>query len=985
MESRETHEKRTLALISPRLTIHWLAVIALLCSTLTAFGQASGDQPGLDEIPATRQLAAALSDPSSRNDALLTLLATARMLQITSSPEPQQMEELEESFRDDRSWLDRLAQRYDTLPTRSSILDSAAWFVQQELGQHDIVPNSQVAPLGPEFGHLRNAVFDRSEERLAAAFLPGALFHVELMSTRLWQQVRKQAASDSALLQLLTALNEDWFEPWMAAEPPAPASSTERQDVLERSMQSMQVLMESVMLPEPPDELRVRRLKFSLLTALPEMNPAQARNATHLLRLTAAVDGLNDYRYLEFIQSLLWVVTDLLEMYGRDTNAYSPLPSVLAEFLPRLSSAMSRQFAEVDSRFNAQLAAAFDVVQDLHSGELSQQRLAGLQLELADSVSQLVLLVPDMAFYFDQPVRRRISEEIDICISLAADRDESGNSQMSRVQFDRCIRSLVDLADNTVRGAELSGDPNGPFGADQVRRELELTPWQRINYTLGYLHEQSTSNCPMPARPLPNPLEWSALATLTVWFAHQSPVYFKTPDNEKRVNDLLRQGRELLRSMSQQLDCINSSGSGVSDLISAELMRYRTALDKLIAGIREAELAFRQSRLRPGADVVLSGGISQETSYRTPGLMIAPCSSERVCEMTTELEATRALIGLFPDEYLLADQTGLGRIEICYDNMQWIDRRAEPVRPEDPNVANYHGRLSFELVGRYREGGATETIFASRIISPDEYHYLIAAATDEVLEDGCPTEWVGKQIVTSRGSGGGFTVVPDRLTYLAAARSRPSEVISANWSRGAEWRDWFVTGLGVTEIETSPQAGIRDRLAQHLRLLYQAERQAVYSRMLRPASRAGSVGVPLNDLMNDVTMYKSMVRSQMLLFYPEFMLDSEAIRAGLEGQQGLLDETLLRRFRDNNVAISRIHDSGLARWQQFLSTWKSQPEAVLRTGSVATSLAHAMARLKSLEREFFAAPTILDLPAPVAPAGVSAAEDATGGSATPGW
>ncbi len=749
--------------------------------------------------------------------------------------------------------------------------------------------------------------------------------------------------------------------------------SSDTAEILDESLQSLQALMSSVLLPEPPDELAVKRLRFSLFSAMPEMDERQNRTARHLLRMTSAIDGLHERRYLEFIQSLLWVVTDLLEMYVSDPDDWSPMPQILTEFLPRLSSSMARHFSEVDPRFNTNLAAAFDVVQDLHAGDLTGPRLGKLQQELADAVAQLVLLVPDMAFYFDQPARNPISREIDICISVAAVRDEQGMPSLSRQQFDGCIASMARLADTLVRRAELSGDLRGPFGDDQLKRELDMTPWQRINYALGYLHQRMSNACIAPGQPLPNPLEWSALATLVTWLSSQSPVYLQTPENEALILAMKQQGLELLQVMSRQVDCISGSGGGINDLVSASLQEYQSALLNLVGGIRNAELEFRESRLRAGADVALGGEVTQETSYRTTGLIIKPCDESRVCEMTQELETTRALIGQFPDEYLIADQTGLGDVEICYDNMQWINRRAERVRKEDPNVANYFGRLSFDLLGRYHEAGELTEVFGSNFVSPDEYHYLIAGNSDEVLDDGCPTEWVGNRIVTTRTNDGSINIVPNRLTYLAAARSKPSEVINSNWGRGSEWRDWFVTGIGITALEFDPDTGIRDRLGQHLQSLYLAEQQAMYSALLRPPRRTssatgnGDIATPLFDLINDVTMYKSLLRNQLILFYPEFMLDSDEIRAALEGQSGLLDASVLRRFQENNVAIGQIHDAGLDRLQRFQTAWKRQPEVVIRSGSVATSVAHALARLNALYQQHFAlpAPPILDVP-PVA-------------------
>jgi hypothetical protein len=892
---------------------------------------------------------------------MLTLIAVARMLEARRPADAGPAAALVDAFRDDRAWLDRLAARYSYLPARSTILDPATWFIQQELGQHGIYPPQDISPLGPGFASLSMQMFDRSDDRLAAALLPETLFLVEALAVPAWRQFQQRLASSEEFAKVAAELYGDWFDPWMAAEPPAPERGQRAAEPIADAIASLRNIMWSVTLPQPPDILRLKRLRFGLYQAMPAFEPDEARAAAQVLHLASAVDRLYDDRYLEFTQALLWVVTDLLDLHARDPGAGSGLPQLIADFLPRLSSVMSRQFNDVDPRFNASIAAAFDVVQELSSGELSANRLARLKAELADSVAQLVLLVPDLAFYFDQPVRRQISEEIDRCISVAAARDGEGRQMITREQFDGCLNSMVQMVDTLLRGSELSGDPSGPYGPEQLRRELNLMPWQRTNYLLGYLHEVAPATCPVPEQPLPNPIDWSVLASLLTWFAAEAPVFLQTPQNEALVARMQQHGADLISAMSRQVDCISGSGAGLNDPISASLAQYRGALDELVRGIREVEIAFRKTRLRPGSDVVLGGAVTQRTAYRTPDLLIGPCDAERSCEMTQTLEATRALVGLFPDEYLVADQTGLGNVEICYDDMEWIERRSEPVRPEEPGVSHYHGRLSFKLLGRYREGSRVENIFGSQFVSPEEYHYLIAATDPDVLDDGCPAEWVGTRIVTKRNSKPGFNLVPDRLTYLAAARSRPSEVILANWSRGAEWRDWFVTGIGVKPLDFDPDRGLRDRLARHLRALYQAEQQAVYSGLLRPPPHSTSPsGIPLHDLLVEVTTYKTLLRALVILLYPQTMLDSDEIRAMLQGQIGLLDESVIRRFRSNNVPVGAIHDAGIARVQRFQAIWSRQPQAVVRSGSVAASAAHAMARLNLLSWSHFAVPAVSD-------------------------
>jgi hypothetical protein len=321
--------------------------------------------------------------------------------------------------------------------------------------------------------------------------------------------------------------------------------------------------------------------------------------------------------------------------------------------------------------------------------------------------------------------------------------------------------------------------------------------------------------------------------------------------------------------------------------------------------------------------------------------------------MSGTLSTTRALIGLFPDEYLIAEQTGMGQIEICYQNMEWVERRSELVRADDKNVANYFGRLGFDLVGRYVENGNASDIFGFRFTSPQEHHYLFAQTSDEVLQDSCPVEWVGTRVVTRlRKNRGG--IVPDRLTYLAASRTLPSRLLQNNWAQGAEWRDWFVTGLGVSPLEVPASPAIMTRLDQHLQTLYQAEQSEMYRRVLLSGVR-NSQGddVSLFAEMSQVSIAKALIRMQMMLFYPQSLLNSDTIRMAIAGDAGLLDSRVLRRFREDNVALTSVSKVARERLSKLGKAWTAQTQAVRRQGSISPSLMHALTRINTLYRQSF--------------------------------
>ena len=975
-----------------------LAAASLLVASAVCPAQESAP---FAELPEVRHLAAALSDPESREDTLLTLVASIRMRGYARATEGATADELATRFRAERDALARLTTRFQDLPPRSPVLDPPAWFLLQELDQFQQLPGDSVSPLGPPPDDLLATLFDSGDERVAAALLPEVVSRIETEATVRWLDLRDAAQRDSELAAALGALAEEWFEPWTAAEPPAPAAADAGVSAVDRGAALLQRIGTMALQAGPPDALQLKRLRYRLHAAMPAMSGDEARDAAYLLLLGSTLDGLYAGEYLPLTETLLWVASGLLidaqrtsavaqavapaapapadtarasdpsvatpgdgapkpvaaEIAEAETAAampaprVSPLPRTLSDLLPPLSSAFSPAFSRVDSRINTAMATVFDTMQFVNAGQDDPERLRMLLSATADTVAQWVLLVPDMSYYFDQPVRRPVGSAIVDCIGgvAAATPEEPAQSRV-----DGCLAGLAEAANPVIHAAELAGDPDGPFGVEQLQRELLLAPWQRINYVLGYLQEEVAPACRLQDAPLPNPLEWSNLVAVLDWFARRAPYRFRNDENRALVQALRTQGRGLLDALAGQTDCVSGTGSGIMDPVLRGLAEYRSALNRLIAGLREAELAFRADRLEPGADVVLSGTAAQATAYRPEDVVIGPCEETNVCEMRGSLEASPGLLAQFPDAYLLADQLRLGEVDICYDNVAWVDRRAEPVRADDPHVANYHGRLSFELVGRYLEGEDRHAVFGYTLESPDEYHYLFGAATDEVLDDSCPTEWIGTRVSTGLGGDGRFRIVPDRLTYLTAARALPSQIIAANWSRGQQWRAAFETGVGVKAHVYERDPNLAERLAQRLQALYQDEQATLYNALFTQPDRGWRRrSDTVYDQLVELDARKALIVAYVNLLYPASMLDSNAIRGLLEGRGALLDERLLRQFRREGVAAAEINTSGTMRLERLMGEWNRVPDNVRRSGSVAIGVAHALTRLDALERDLF--------------------------------
>lgn len=937
-------------------------------ATAVAAGPQEGSAAsGPVTLPDSAQMALALSRPALRNGALLDIAAAAHVLDRAADDESEHAEALSRQFLDDRGWLARLVERYGWREPHATVLDPAAWLVQAELKQHELPVMAREYPGRMPQSALLYQVFQRADERLAAANLSALLLDLEAGAVGTWDRFLQLTGADKAPQPVWKPVATEWFAarnwPSVAAFIKSwPAYAKNRGGAAAGgavdTARLLSQLSAGVVETGPSDPLLLTRLRFASLERYAGLAAARKPVYRDRLYLASLIDGLQDGRYMDFADGILALVSEQVDR-AREKTDVSATTHWLVRELPPVLSRFSADFAAVDPNLNTVLTMAREVLQDIEASDNSNLAIRSPRLELADAVARLDLMIPDMGFYFNTPVRARIIEEINICTSIAASRDADGYPTMTRKQFDGCMENFLRLADTETRSPELSGDTRGPFSVDALQRELAVTPPQRINYGIGFLHDRFPTDCPLPANPLPNPLEWAVLATSMAWFAEYKPEFFSTPDNESRLASMRSAGEKAIQAMALQARCFADSGGGGNDPVNRNLAVYETALRQLNAGIENAEADFRHNNLRPGADVRLDRGTDQHTGYRPDGLLIGPCDKQKVCEMSASLSTTRALIGLFPEAYLLADQTRMGKVQICYRDMGWVHRRSELVRPEDEDVANYYGHLGFDLVGRYVDNGQARNIFGFRFESPREHLYLFAQASPEVLADKCPTEWVGTRVVTPlRETRGG--VVPNRLTYLAAARTLPSRLLQNNWDRGEEWRDWFVTGIGVKPLAMPAPPDISNQLNQHLQVLYQAEQAEIYRRVLSPnAQDANGEDVSLYADISRVSTAKEMLRMQMMLFYPASLIANDAIRSAIAGDAGLLDIRMMRRFKADNVSPVAVEQNAQYRLQQLEKAWLDQPGALRRNGSIPASLAYAMTRLNSLYRQFFTLPAEL--------------------------
>jgi len=628
---------------------------------------------------------------------------------------------------------------------------------------------------------------------------------------------------------------------------------------------------------------------------------------------------------------------------------------LLAEKLPLIQQLYSQDFARVDASTKTALALTSEAFIHIVDGQLDFEEQ---RRKLVDAHAILDLLLPDAGYYFQQPLRESIREEIAVCTSIvAAAMPEL--KPISSEQYDGCVSSFLDMGSVQAKNIPLSGNSTGPWERQQLRRELSLTPWQRINYLLAYLTTQYSNSCG-PAVRVINPLEWSVQAAVMAWFTAPWPSLANTEVNENAVDKMLDEFTQFNLQMTNYRSCLLGAGG---DLIQRMLANYKLKLDELISSIALLEQQFRQDRLSPGADIKLNAGADQATNYRPEALEILPCDATNICDMATPLPATLALVGLFPSPYLVADQSRMGSVEICYDKVRWVARRSTQARDNAPEVANYYAQLGFSIKGRFHQKGKVTDVFERSFVSPDEYHYLFGENTDEVLNLECPVAIIGQAIITEL-NGSKLNIVPNRLTYLTASRALPSRLLAENWEKGAEWRDWFVTGSGVEIITQSDGSELLDSVNNYLHSLRESREAMIYTALLAPPL-SNQAPDSLAQRVSALSIEKALLRSTLAIFHGELLGNNEWVRAAVAGQNGLLDRRVLRRMREANVTVGDLGALGRVRSQNFGTAWQglfssdtleSKHSTNPEDASLSPLLATAWLQLKHLQQQQLQAP-----------------------------
>lgn len=545
--------------------------------------------------------------------------------------------------------------------------------------------------------------------------------------------------------------------------------------------------------------------------------------------------------------------------------------------------------------------------------EQSFQRLqksgATTAVDFQKQMAAIFFSLPDIHAYLKQPFRRLLQQQLEVCLNLSETQKPLPDQPIEPQQYTGCVEDLAQWAAVTAREDELAGSLQPPEDDEALARVLQLPAWQIIN-TLYAM--EARADCLQDSQRKANPLEWFLGSESLVWFNDRWPQYLESLKPVTHLTAPVSTGESLQAGYACLRDPVGQTLARRMAQVIAQWQRVK----QLITAVADE---YRREHLKPGSDIDLLGSLWQASHYRPQNLTIGPCDPRNTCGVHSELEPSRALLALFPNHLLLADQLNLGEIRLCYDNVGWENREAGPTHLSNPAVANYYGNLALSLKGYFNN----KLVFARRIQSLQKYHYLFGRNDPAVLQLACPLPILGEQIVTQLPEGT-HGLVPNRLTFLTAARANADAIIKQNWTEGEEWRDRLADDLRVKVLASNSLEEVKLQVEEKFIEHTSALQKQLYRLLLGTADANSDQQQALADAAAQYFLYRRLVQAMASVFIPDQLLFEQNLHAIFYGQQRLPDKAMLARFYRQQIAIrtvnerfERFQEVALQAWLQY--------------------------------------------------------------------
>jgi hypothetical protein len=514
--------------------------------------------------------------------------------------------------------------------------------------------------------------------------------------------------------------------------------------------------------------------------------------------------------------------------------------------------------------------------------------------------------------YMATPFRQKIQTQLEVCLNISEEFMPLPQLPIDVNQFNGCINDMVRAATIEAGSRELAGSLTKVNSDQALKRALQLPPWQIINILYAHVAEES---CLDDTTPLVNPLEWALTSETLLWFADRWPAYMRQYPQTNLIDKVIKQGQRL----SSGLSCLEDSPQNI---LNVRFKQIAQAWQNVRTQIQNVVNEFEVDNLSEGSDIDLLESSGSDSHFGIENYKIEACNAQSSCGVHVKLESSKALFGLFPNHLLEAHQLQLGELKLCYDSVGWVNRRSSATHLDNDSVANYFGNFSFSLKGFYND----KLVFERKLIDSQEYHYLFAENSEDVLNTVCPLPIVGSKISTQLKRGT-YGLVPNRLTFLTASRANESDILLSNWAHGEEWKDKILSSDVQVLVDNSLNE-LKNEIQQAYQLKAAQLQEIIYKTLLNTLTQPSNAQQQLSDAFAKMQLNTKMFYALSYIFRMDDVLVNDKFHGIFFGEDKLADYVTMAGYYRNQLNIKLLLSSVDANLNLNQQKWNSLEQAM---------------------------------------------------------
>ncbi|WP_395377650.1 hypothetical protein [Marinicella sp. W31] len=698
-------------------------------------------------------------------------------------------------------------------------------------------------------------------------------FNVYLRLAHYWYLILQTAAAND---------NLEWFESLLLEQAPevtvldAYSKETELAAALQFVTQPNGLSLTELLLQTDQQVWPVDDLATALLRMY------YNRQSDHVL--ATVYDWIDVYQQLEFSQQLIPAaqqskLVQLIEVYGlwyvTQSDRLQILDVQIKPLLDALFSGLEQKLKNPDH----------------------------INIQTNQQIIAFITGIQDIEAYLKQPFRRDLHRALEVCFNISEEYPPLPQQPIDKNQLIGCVNDIVSWGSEAAKSPDLSGSATTLTATQPIARALQVPAWQLVN-TLKYSHD--TGIC-AAQNTVANPLEWLLAGESLLWMHDRWPALFR----ESRVNAQIQQLLSTGRQLQLDIDCPQALGELQQNYL--ELVEY---WNKVRSEVQNFSNRYATSRIKKDHNIDFFQSTNQFTALKAESYEIGPCNGGSVCGAQISLPTSSELLNQFPNYIRQSVVLELGELNICYDEVEWLDRETVSTDLRNTKIANFQGRLSMKLRGFYND----QLVFDKQVSSSQTYNYLFGENSEAVLAMACPLSIVGDQIETKLERGT-FGLFPNRLTFLTANRVDINQIIRNNWESGDEWLLKLSNENASELLQFNDLPEVETAVNTHYVRLGNELQQMVYQQLMEDKLRRYNSS-SLTAAMLDYMVRRELFAALMKTIYPDQYHQSETLRKALSGENRIPDVVVMQENFQKRVDVQAALNDFDARIDAHKDVWE---------------------------------------------------------------